>query len=465
MRTQRRRDPVLRLCFHLFLFTLLLATAADSAEAEAEVQTEPEPFSATDYTDLKSRFAPIEDRIVILTPGALYRFSSSTETWTTLTTSEGLPEEPMISLCPTGNDLWITGLGASVSNPQFDDWQRYLPGEDYPGRFVYDIDADEDYAYAGTDAGAARFDRYVLEWEPLTDPPERPLGKIYDVAVGEDRVWFALNGGVAEYRKNTESFRIDSQLGQLAAPLVLALRQTAGYLWAITTTGLARYDENLETWTSYLPGIDLPEARIRQLTVNGSDLWLGTDDGLWHFSSDTSIWRKDDRNADMPGSRVYGFVIKNSLWVITDQAFAFYDSSAERWIDFTDYVPVSPGAELDLAHEQQTLLILAKDRIIHALTDRGSNPTLFTYRSETIRQSVASDPDSAPSWRPGLYNSGLGLQKSRDEYLLLKGGVTYDLQGKSDSDNLIDETRIDLTINGRTGEGRTVSGIYNTTDH
>jgi hypothetical protein len=445
---------------HILLSALFLMTVLFSTPARAE---QGETFSATRYEDLKSPFATVGDRTVILTPGGLYRFLSSAESWTVLTPGEGLPAEPLIGLCPTENDLWITGLGASVSDPQFDDWQPYVPDTDYPGRFVYDIEADDDYAYAGTDAGAARFDRYILEWEPLADPAERSLGLIYDVAVGEERVWFALEGGVAEYRKNAENIRIDTQLGQLTEPTVLALRQTASHIWAITNEGLARYNIELETWTSFLPGIDLPDARIHQLTLIGQDLWLGTDDGLWRFSSDTNIWRRDDRCADMPGRQVFSFDVKNDLWAVTDKAFAFYDKGAERWVEFTENVSVEPGPDVKLMHQHDTLFIVTARKITYALTNRENNPTLFIYRTESIRQSGVAATPTAPYWRPGLYDSGLGLQKSPDEYLLLKGGVTYDLQG-SDFDNLIDETRLDLTLNGRSAEGRTLSGYYDTTD-
>ena len=169
----------------------------------------------------------------------------------------------MLNLCPTDEYLWIVSTGgASYSDIRFDDWQAYGPGEGYPGQTVFDVEADVDYAYAATDSGLARFDNYVLEWETLDAPPDLTFGPASDVAEDDERVWFGLGHGVAEFRKGPESFHFYSALGQITEPKVLALRQSPRYLWAITTQGLARFDKELETWTSYLAGTDLPDARV-----------------------------------------------------------------------------------------------------------------------------------------------------------------------------------------------------------
>ena len=292
------------------------------------------PLSDTKPADLATRFSAVEDRVLIRTSAAMYRFHPESESWMTLTSENGLPETPLTNLCLTSDELWLTGTGAAVSDPKFDNWQLYSPGEGFPGRLIFSIESDDDYSYAATDAGAARFDRYVLEWEPLSAGAENPLGKSYDVAVGEDRVWFALETGIAQYRKSSESFRLDHTLDQLANPRVIALRQTSTYLWAITPAGLARYDKDLETWTSYLPGVDLPDAQIHQATLVGEDIYLGTDDGLWIYTSTNGIWRRDQSSQKMPGQQVFAFSATSNLWVVTDKAFARYDEKYQRMVSW-----------------------------------------------------------------------------------------------------------------------------------
>ena len=458
-------------CAHPALATLLCLLGC-APVALAETRVPPGTFADTRAEDLRERMIPLRNRVALLTPAALYYFTPESENWTSLTTEDGLPEAPLTKICPTPLDLWIAGVGASFSDPKVDDWQRYAPGEGYPGRVIYSVDSDEDYAYAGTDAGAARFDRYVLEWEPLMGPEGEPLGPISDVVVGDDRVWFALAGGVAEYRKEAERMRIFTRLAQLEAPEVLGFRESARFLWALTPQGVARYDKDLETWTSYLPGVELPDARVHQVMLRGGDLWLGTDAGLWRYTASTGIWRRDDSNDQMPGKRVFAFSLDRGIWVVTEEAHAVYDQNTFRWIDFTTSVPIPPTPDIDLSWVSGTLFFLGAEKIVYAQRYGESNPVLFTYFQRAIQRPEALGAGESARWRVGLDDSGLGLRRAPNEYALVKGGVTLHVQddddlkppGKSDYENLIHETRTDLTLSGRNPVGRTISGVYNTTD-
>jgi len=450
--------------------SLLLALVAAGGTAAAGALPAQEPMAATRADDLRPRLLALDGRGLVLTPQALYRFQPENEAWTTAAEAEGLPAPPLAGLSLAADDLWIFGQGASVSAAKLDDWQPYAPGEGYPGRRIYAIEADEDYAYAGTDAGVGRFDRFVLEWEPLPVETQRPFGPVRDVAVGETRVWFALDYGVAEYRKQTESVRVDSLLGGLAAPRVLALRLTSQYLWAVTPQGLARYDIELETWTSFTAGVDLPDTRVHQATLVGEDLWLGTDAGLWRYQADSGIWRRDETQAEMPGQRVRAFSRQNGLWVITERACAYYDESAARWIDFTPNAPLAPSAVREIGWVEDALLLLGRERIAYALRRQERNPQLFVFYEQAVR---SSGPEThRTGGRFALDQDGFGWRRSPETHLLLKGGATVYIEdddaskapGESDFENLIHETRYDLILNGQLGAGRSLSGLYDTTD-
>ena len=439
--------------------------------APAQGQEGPAPLSATRAEDLREPIVANQGRALLRTPSALHRFQVETETWMTLSSEEGLPPAPLQSISLTGDDLWVTGTGASLTDPQVDDWQYYGPEEGYPGRVVFAVAADDDYAYAATDGGLARFDRYILEWEPMTGPPDQSVKETADVEVDDERTWFAFSGGVIEYRKDAQSYRVDTVLGQLEAPEVLALRQTTGYLWAVTTAGLARYDKSLETWTGFLPGVDLPDARIHDLLVIGEDLYLACDDGIWHFLADQGIWRRDEACGSMPGRQVFDLAIRNGYWVVTDRAFAYYDEDAARWIDFTTSVPAAPQAGFDLAWVEDALLLAGPEIAVYALHRGESNPSLYTFRTQAL-EGYAPAEAVADRWRPTLDEGGLGLRKSAEGFLLVKGGATVYIEDddnnkaedETDFDNLISETRYDLTLSGRFAQGRALSGYYDTTN-
>jgi len=450
----------------------LVMVAALLGAGPAAGLDELQPFGATSPEDLRPRIIENEDRILILTPAALYRFQPNSETWTTTTAADGLPGAPLGGFSVADANLWIGGKRACVSDLRFDDWQCYGPGEGYPGRLVFDVDADADYAYAGTDAGAARFDQFILEWEPLPGPEGVPLGPVADVAVGDQYAWFALEHGVAEYRKDAESFRIDERLGHLHSPRVLALREGTGVLYAVTDAGIARYDTDLHTWTSYLPGVDLPDARIHQLVQQGNDLWLGTDDGLWSFLAESGIWRRDDSNNEMPGRRVRSVAVApDRFWVVTEQAFAVYERTTGRWIDFTTSVPMAPAEVHELAWLGETLVLLGDERIVYGLSQGQDNPSLFSYRSREILESALADADPAQAgWRVGLDEAGLGVETPGGADLHLKGGATIFVEdddsaaGTTGLGDLATETRLDLLLTGQVSEDRTLSGFYDSTD-
>jgi len=429
------------------------------------------PFSSTLAEELRDRIAVAEDRVLLLTPSALYRFLPESEAWTVTGRADGLPGLPLRCFSLGGGNIWITGDGASYSDARFDDWQHYGPGEGYPGRLVYDVEAGVDYAYAGTDEGAARFDLYILEWETLKAPEGEARGPVSDVAVGDDYVWFALDRGVAEYRKESESFRVDTTLAELHSPKVLALRQTAEFLWAFTDAGIARYDIDLQTWTSFQAGVELPDARVRQVTLRGDDIWLGTQSGLWRYRSETGIWRLDESDDEMPGEEILAFALESGrIWVVTEEAFAVYEEESSRWIDFTSSVPLRPRDVIEMYWTGDVLVFLGRDRIVYGLSKGQSNPSLFTYRTQRVLETDALGRDvSERSWAPTLDDAGLGLRLSDDAELYLKGGGTIFVEndpasGESDFGELISDTRLDVVLTGRLGDDRTLSGFYDSTD-
>ncbi|MFH1679489.1 MAG: hypothetical protein ABIH26_02450 [Candidatus Eisenbacteria bacterium] len=427
-----------------------------------------EPLAASRPGDLRSRIESFEDRIMVLAPDALHRLQPESETWILTTPEEGLPGAPLHALALAGGAVWVTGDGAAFSDARFDDWRRYAAGEGYPGRTVYDVESDEDYAYAGTDEGAARFDLYVLEWETLRGASGEPLGPVLDVAVGDETVWFALDRGVAEYRKETESVRVDTELGGLRSPRAIALRQSARFLWAITDGGVARYDKDLQTWTSFQAGAELPDARVRQVLLQGEDLWLGTDAGLWHYAADSGIWRLDESMSEMPGNRILAFALEpDRIWVATESAFAVYEKEAARWLDFTASVPLAPEETTRMFWDGATLVLLGRDAIVYGLSEGRAAPGLFTYRVRPFaRPGGASEPERGRR-RLGLDESGLGLRLSPETSLALKGGTTVFVEneaGKTGFGNLVTDTRTDLVLNGRLGRERSLTGFYDTTD-
>ncbi len=99
------------------------------------------------------------------------------------------------------------------------------------------------------------------------------------------------------------------------------------------------------------------------------------------------------------------------------------------------------------------------------------NPSLFTYRSQSIARVEATGEQSGERWRADLDPSGLGVTDPRGRSLRVKGGATIFIEkgegsdlGRSPFSDLASETRFDLTLAGRLGNDRVLNGFYDTTD-
>ena len=443
---------------------LLCALLAPLGRAHAE------PYAATRAADLRTRLLPVEERILVLTPDALERFDPATEAWTRTTRADGLPSPPLQFAGVSSGNTWVAGTGIAFSDVRFDDWRLHRPGAGFPGRAVFAVVADEDYAYAATDSGAARFDRFVLEWEPIASGAG--LGPVGDVAMDDDRVWFGLAHGVAEYRKETESVRIDSLLGGLNRPRVLIFASGPVWLWAITDQGIARYDRSLQSWTSYRPGLDFPDARLRAVQLLGDDLWLGTDEGLWRFRAETGLWRREESGETMPGREVRAFAIEpDAIWTATERALAVYQPSSARWIDFTESVPIAPGEPREILKTAGMILLRTEREIVYGLPGGETNPTRFTWRSHALPVTESGSGAISAPGRPRieLQDSGLTFSRADGTTLTLKGGTTLFLESRADPNGgglgpAQTEYRTDLILNGRLPGERALNGFYNTTD-
>ncbi len=450
----------------LLLLLWLAGLAGPARGADAE------PFSSTAAQDLRRTITSIDTRITVLASSAILRFDPESEAWSLIGQEEGLPAPPYRNLTTAGEQVWVAGEGAAFSTIRFDGWRSYT-GADVPwGSALADIEADDDYAYSGGERGAARFDQYVMEWEEISGPADSSLGAVRDVAVGEDRVWFGLRRGVAEYRKDTQSLRVDSLLGAFRAPEILSLAQTSRFLWALTDRGLARYDRDLRSWSSFAAGRELPDARVRSWLVQGEDVWLGTDAGLWRYQADAGLWRRHPAMEEMPGSRVTAFALGSSrIWVTTEKAFALYDEEEARWIDFTPAVPVRPEEVREMALLGQNLVYVTRSRVVCGLPRGQSNPSLYTYRERSVPAEELAAPAARPRWSAEMDAAGAGVRFPDGSSLHLKGGATIYLEdddlGRSNRAGLdkLDLTeRLDLALNGRLPGERSVNGYYDTTD-
>lgn len=446
------------------LLPLLLLGRLDSAEGE--------PFSATEAGDLKERVIWTNDRLTILTPAALVRFEPVSEAWTLIEPSDGLPDPPLRGFSQFEDQFWIAGEGAALTSPRFDAWQTFKRGDSPPCAGLIDIEADDEYAFAGGELGAARFDQYIREWEVLAGPDGRPLGPVRDLVADDERVWFALEGGVAEYRKDTQSVRVDSILGEFRSPAVLAMRQTTRHLWALTRAGLARYDKELRSWSSYAAGRDLPDARVHEWILQGDDVWLGTDEGLWQFQNATGIWRRHPAMEGMPGEKVVAFALEpDRIWTVTDEAIALYENAAARWIDFTPVVPLPREEIADIAFSGGTLVLAGRRAVACGLPRGQTNPSLYLYAVRSLPEGDATPPTPERRWGLGLDERGATLEMPGAASMQLGGGATifiedddYAPAGAKGIERLTTEERLDLSLSGRFGRERTLTGRYDTTD-
>lgn len=204
--------------------------------------------------------------------------------------------------------------------------------------------------WAGTQAGAARWDRASDKWEPYrtNDLSGNPLAVHSLQGDNLGIVWAGSESGAYQFTEDGRSLQLPGDVGLTTAFVQAIAPDDQGYVWLGTVAGVFRYGRDLWTYerrndvqpeedgsTTFYIGIN----SINDLLVDGDGaLWIASDAGVRHKGSnidfgDEIYYTRD--NSGLPSDRikVLAEASNGDIWAGTETGIArFRDGQWEEVI-------------------------------------------------------------------------------------------------------------------------------------
>jgi ligand-binding sensor domain-containing protein len=138
------------------------------------------------------------------------------------------------------------------------------------------IDGNE--VWFATNGGVLRYNKESDTWTHFTKSSGLPGHRALFVEVdAPEKIWVAFHGGVASYYdKGTGAWHNLPVTRAGVGTNIEAIAFTEKYVWFSTgSTGIRRYDRATKEWISYTEAQGMASRRGPWLVADGQDLWTG----------------------------------------------------------------------------------------------------------------------------------------------------------------------------------------------
>jgi hypothetical protein len=255
---------------------------------------------------IDSRYA--SEYILITTPAGIYTFDRNAQTWKSITTAHGLPDNKARIVGLDQGILWVaTESGLASADIRLNDWRTYtLPA------MVSGLAFDDNYVWITGEFGLKRFDKYVETWEDIAETPAN------DILFDQTYLWLATPQGILRYNPEFENIE-----NMYAAPKhdYYYIIETRSRIWFLSAESFTAYEKTNESWSEY------PAFEITDYSVIGDSLFILSDNIVHLYNPATNSWGPF---VELEGLvRVNGLSlsprVSNSISFATDQGLILYE--------------------------------------------------------------------------------------------------------------------------------------------
>ncbi len=369
-----------------------------------------------------------------------FELSSSVPVITAVsTTTDGLPNDQIFAILPSGSDLWL-GSGSGLLWRSGGGWQTLSPPNDLPSPQIANLVFADGQPWLGSAAGVSRFNG--SRWElAMADLPETAVSSLNIDRHGQ--LWATFNSvgqGAATYDAASDRWQtVSCPVSGPASPYVRHIVQTEdGLLWFATEAGLATFDGRSQRWNLLTTADGLPGNVVQALDHHpDGTVWVGTNAGLalwqdgrftsltqddtremaigpdgtvWTITADTVYrWRDGQRQSLLapPVSQVFDVLATEAgFWLAAAEGGAFFNGTQGgngRWIRF--------GQSDGLPGNRVTALGVADDGTVWASSELHADEKVLSsglYGSYTIHHNYLSYFDGR-NWQPAIRPAANGL--------------------------------------------------------
>jgi hypothetical protein len=346
----------------------------------------------------------------------LNRFQTENELW------GNIRSESVNDLCLDDKELWVgTDRGAFYADLRYLDWKPYTAKQGMPSDTVVRLVADLDYVYVAGPHGLARFNKLVMQWEPMGNFAGK---RIYDLYSNQAQLWVATDQGVFYFDKKFEKWESYTEATGLISNTVFRIFYFSDYIWVETDKGFSRYSISMKSWNSYPLGDGVVGAAVNYMLVDASYIWVISPQGVARFNGKNQTWENFSRNMPIEKKTVYSVSTSGSVkWFTTSDGVYSFDEDQRRWKTYTAVDGLSDDVQDEVYTSGQTTLCRKGTSFSYLKTAED-----LWYASQI---KVTGQGAMKQTWKAHMDETGLGVTAPGGQSLSLLGRAYYKVENKA----------------------------------
>jgi hypothetical protein len=346
----------------------------------------------------------------------LNRFQTANELW------GNIRPESVNDLCLDDPELWVaTDHGALYADLRYLDWKSYTAKQGVPSDTVVRIVVDPDYVYAAGPHGLARFNKVVMQWEPMGDFADK---RIYDLYSNQTQLWVATDQGVFYFDKKFEKWESYTVNTGLISNTAFRIFYFSDYIWVETDKGFSRYSISMKAWHSYPLNNGIVGSAVNYMLVDASYIWVVSPEGVARFNGNNQSWENFSRNTEIEKKTITSLSTSGTTeWFTTTDGVYTFDESQRRWKTYTSVDGLGDDAQDEVYTSGQTTVCRKGTSFSYLKTDQD-----IWY---TTQIKVTGGGAERPKWKSHMDETGLGVTAPAGQSLALQGTAEYKVENKA----------------------------------
>jgi ligand-binding sensor domain-containing protein len=213
----------------------------------------------------------------------LARYEKKKKLWTTFTTFSGLRDEWVSALKADGEVLWVgtkSGLNFYWAKK---DTLGYFRNELVDNVYIYSIETDSQWVWAGTEWGVARMNKSTGDWFRFSTPHGILNSQIRSITRNKDVLWFGTDSGILSYDLLTQKTKVYQAKVNFPGTEIRKILCDNENLWVATFQGVWKMELETEVWRLFNREDGLLDDNVQDMVIDGDHIWFGTPEGLTRF--------------------------------------------------------------------------------------------------------------------------------------------------------------------------------------
>ena len=227
----------------------------------------------------------------------------------------------------------VAGMGKEISQQRpLNDETPYITQIDW-------MEVTNDSVWFATDGGVLVYYKNSDTWRHFSTRDGLAANKTTALMVDESDVWVVLRDNrICRYRRDTDEWETHQVVFKEISPDMESYRTRLAadkrYVWVpAQMEGVARYDKQNETWQRYTAADGLLDATIGSVVADNDDVWAyGWGEGLSKYDENTDSWVIIDSSKGLVADQIREVISGvDYMWVLYNQS----------WWENDDTVPAS----------------------------------------------------------------------------------------------------------------------------